>query len=203
MLGTSTTYRGIVKYPLVTFTKMRSKFIVRIQPYINKNTDECVMYPIVNQDGYGAMQCSLPGKKKGRYLAHRLVYELEHDIILTPEQLILHSCDNPGCVNPRHLRVGTHEENVKDRQSRGRQAKGKDNGRYKTGYQSKFDPVEKPETPFEGLCGRTFTREQVLELRKAIAKRGSTTLKELSDILGVKYHNIVDLANNRTYQNVI
>lgn len=34
---------------------------------------------------------------------------------------ILHSCDNRGCVNPAHLRPGTHDDNMLDKMTRGRQ----------------------------------------------------------------------------------
>ena len=34
--------------------------------------------------------------------------------------LVLHSCDNPSCVNPDHLRVGTQAENIQDRDAKGR-----------------------------------------------------------------------------------
>ena len=38
--------------------------------------------------------------------------------------MVLHFCDNPPCINPEHLRVGTDAENVADRQARGRFVKG-------------------------------------------------------------------------------
>ncbi|KKK73457.1 hypothetical protein LCGC14_2893630 [marine sediment metagenome] len=64
--------------------------------------------------GYG--QFRINGK---RPVAHRISYELFVGKI--PKQmLILHSCDNTLCVNPKHLRVGTQKENMRDRDSRGR-----------------------------------------------------------------------------------
>ena len=52
-------------------------------------------------------------------MAHRFAYELFIGEI--PDGLlVLHSCDTPPCVNPAHLRIGTHAENVKDLYSRGR-----------------------------------------------------------------------------------
>jgi hypothetical protein len=64
--------------------------------------------------GYGRMRSD--GK---HHFAHRISYELYVGII--PDGLIvLHSCDNPGCVNPSHLRTGTHQDNTDDRTSRGR-----------------------------------------------------------------------------------
>lgn len=56
--------------------------------------------------GYG--EISVDGK---RIRVHRLMYVIEHGSI--PEGLnILHSCDNPPCFNPAHLRAGTQKENI-------------------------------------------------------------------------------------------
>lgn len=56
---------------------------------------------------------------KGECLAHRASYMLFKGPI--PEKLqILHNCDNPPCVNPNHLYAGTAQDNVDDREKRGR-----------------------------------------------------------------------------------
>lgn len=69
--------------------------------------------------GYGTLAAPHKPRK-----AHRIAYELHHGVALKADQLILHSCDNRRCVNPAHLRVGTHRENMLDRSTRGRQTRG-------------------------------------------------------------------------------
>lgn len=69
-----------------------------------------------NNNGYGLFR---PGGVAPKALAHRLSYEERHGPI-PKGGLILHSCDNPSCVNPDHLRVGSHTDNALDREARGR-----------------------------------------------------------------------------------
>jgi hypothetical protein len=64
--------------------------------------------------GYGIVQ--VKGRKIG---AHRLSYEYFKGPI--PDGLhVLHSCDNPPCVNPDHLSVGTHQQNMREAKERKR-----------------------------------------------------------------------------------
>lgn len=67
-----------------------------------------------DKDGYGQLRF------KGRmYLAHRFSYMTYVGAI--PEgMLICHKCDNPSCVNPDHLFIGTHLDNKRDCIKKGR-----------------------------------------------------------------------------------
>jgi len=66
-------------------------------------------------DGYG--QVMYEGVM---WRAHRLALVLDGDD--PTGSLVLHSCDNPPCVNPDHLRIGTHVDNHNDMVERGRAA---------------------------------------------------------------------------------
>lgn len=73
-----------------------------------------------HRQGYG--QISVNGKTK---LAHRVAWEITHDVELDPSVDILHECDNPPCV--RHLFEGDQAINMADMKAKGRR-KGKGGG---------------------------------------------------------------------------
>lgn len=57
--------------------------------------------------------------------AHRVAYELLVGPIPADKPHIMHSCDNPPCINPAHLLAGTPLDNMQDRDRKGRGNKGK------------------------------------------------------------------------------
>ena len=77
------------------------------------------------KDGYG-MISTWDGKKKrkGGIGAHRAAWQLEKGPI-PPRMYVCHHCDNPLCVNPRHLYVGTASQNMRDMWRRKRHGLGK------------------------------------------------------------------------------
>jgi len=76
-----------------------------------------------NKYGYISWKERSKDGKGSPVRAHRIVYELLVGEI--PKELVLmHSCDNPPCVNPAHLSPGTNQENDNDRVKKNRQAKG-------------------------------------------------------------------------------
>ena len=72
--------------------------------------------------GYG--QISSNGKI---WRAHRLSWAL-HKGNIPAGVLVLHKCDNPSCVNPEHLFLGSVQDNVDDRIKKGRSARGSNMG---------------------------------------------------------------------------
>lgn len=90
----------------------------------SKAANGCVEWNGLIVKGYG--QSSLYGKKEG---VHRIVFKLIKGTI--GDLQVLHQCDNPICINPEHLFLGTHEDNMKDRNSKKRQAKGVSHGKTK------------------------------------------------------------------------
>jgi hypothetical protein len=74
-----------------------------------------------NPQGYGKISIGAPSHKVEG--AHRVSWILHNNLEIPAGLFVLHSCDNPECTNPKHLRVGTKADNMKDMYSRARQGK--------------------------------------------------------------------------------
>lgn len=87
-------------------------------PKIMGYATPCWPWIAAKTNGYGVVQYA------GRIRrAHRVIYGIMVGAI-PDKPFLLHSCDNPCCVNPDHLRPGTNQDNVDDMMSRGRHISG-------------------------------------------------------------------------------
>lgn len=83
------------------------------------DTDDCIEWPgHRKRRGYGALII-----QSRQVLAHRLSFSI-HNGPLSADGVVRHKCDNPPCVNPRHLESGTIADNNADCLERGRVARG-------------------------------------------------------------------------------
>lgn len=80
-----------------------------------KGEDDCWEWMgYKNQDGYGQMKINYKTCH-----VHRLVYKQTRGSI--PNKIcVLHTCDNPSCCNPKHLWLGNHDDNMRDKKEKGR-----------------------------------------------------------------------------------
>jgi hypothetical protein len=130
---------------------------------------------MLTNKGYGFIHSH---ERRTMLLAHRVAYEFAFGPI--PEGLgVCHHCDNPACVNPDHLFLGTHAENMADMKAKGR-------GRTSIG---EARPLAK------------VTEADVKAMRECYAL-GNTTLKELGNQYGLSDSSVSSLINRKTWKHV-
>ena len=90
----------------------RIKYIKRFWENVDKgNLDDCWNWiGSVSSRGYGRFDGTV---------AHRISWMI-HNGYIPDDKLCLHKCDNPLCVNPNHLYIGTQSDNMYDRTIRNR-----------------------------------------------------------------------------------
>ena len=110
--------RGIPKF--VRGHQGAAPLPIRFWPKVCKGqADDCWEWTgCLNRNGYGHMR-----GHGNPLLAHRASWLIARGPIPGGAD-VLHSCDNRRCVNPAHLWLGTHQDNMADMVAKGRQAKG-------------------------------------------------------------------------------
>lgn len=131
--------------------------------------------------GYG--EIALGGRPRKRLLAHRVSWELANGPI--PDGfLVCHRCDNPPCVRPDHLFLGTNADNLADMASKGRHYLTRDPERAKRG---------------EAHYKSRFTAEQVRAMRDRYAA-GGITQNALAAELGISRNTLQSVLNKRNWK---
>ncbi|MDE2098337.1 MAG: hypothetical protein KGL39_13875 [Patescibacteria group bacterium] len=115
--------------------------------------------------------------------AHRVAYCLANPGRITLDkqdgQLVLHTCDNQACCNPKHLYVGDHAQNMRDKVARGRQHK------WGSGENS---PRAK------------LTREQVIDMRQK--HQSGMTVRQLAPLYGMSESGIKQVVYRKYYKDI-
>jgi hypothetical protein len=145
----------------------KERAIKRIKPLLI-DTDECIF--IEGRKSKNVHQCITirNGNSVKSFGAHRLAYEIANG---KSTNTVRHICDMPGCINPKHLKGGFQLDNIRDRDKKGRQAKGKNNGAYRNGNYC---------APLEELIDMKLVPE-ILRMRKF------TSLVKISKKLNIDY----------------
>lgn len=151
---------------------------------ISKNENECWLWTGgKDRDGYGQINSSREkGVARKCLRAHRISYE--HFIGEIPKgYFVCHTCDNPSCVNPKHLWAGSVNDNNKDAIKKGRDKS----------YAS---------NPLKGEANSQakLTANKVREIRK-LKKEGVTTL-EISKIFNIHVAHVNAVCRKATWKHI-
>ena len=101
-------------------------FTERFWSKVTKSTDGCWLWTAgCNGNSYGMFRLGsrTDGSRRQIY-AHRLSWVLTFGEI-SDQSLVLHHCDNPPCVRPDHLFIGSHRDNAQDRERKFRRPRDK------------------------------------------------------------------------------
>ena len=126
-----------------------------------------------NSEGYGLLKT----KKVGYVRAHRAIYEAVYGSI-PKGRLVMHKCDNPPCINPRHLFEGTVADNNHDMTRKGR-------GVYPRGVH-------------HGMAKLNNSRVRLL---RSLRKKGQS-ISSLARQFGLAESTIVEAAQGQTWRHI-
>lgn len=153
-------YRGTIEQ------RMSDKTIVR-------GSEDC--WPWVgylNTSGYGKVR-----NENGKVVpATHVSFELHYKAKVPPDGLIMHTCDNPCCVNPLHLKIGTKALNNADKMQKGR-----------------FRPVRGEQHGMSKL-----TKKDVESIRN-IFNEGGHTFTSLAAMFNVTRNTISNIIHNKNW----
>lgn len=157
--------------PLINFGVLGDDPILRFWQRVNLTADDsrCWVYPIETKGDYPKVKIN--GKT---WKANRFVWFLTHGYD-TP-MIVRHACDNPHCVNPKHLLEGTKRDNAYDAMERGRNVKGETHGMSK------------------------LKEHQVREIR-ALVQQG-TPLVHIAPLFNIRTVTVASIRDRRTWKHV-
>ena len=110
-----------------------------------------------------------------RIASHRFSYIIHHQNETISDLLVCHSCDNPSCVNPKHLFVGDAIDNMIDRDAKNRNIKG------------------------QQVNTSIVTEEKLYNLIENINNKNITTIKDAATFLQIKEQETLKIINGKSW----
>lgn len=143
---------------------------------LTANPDKCWEWRgSLHHSGYGKIMLSRKLKT-----ASRVAWEITHGEI--PEGIfVCHHCDNRGCVNPNHLFLGTHQDNMRDMVNKRRHLRA---SRRSPKYLARFK----------------LSREDVDFIIEIYKSKQYLTMQELGDLFGVSKQQISNIINGKCWK---
>lgn len=141
---------------------------VRFWKHVNKTSTCWLWTGSLDKLGYGRINDGSGSPK----LSHRVSLMI-HGVEVPNNMCVLHICDNPTCVNPNHLKVGTKHDNNTDMANKRRSAYGEKNGRAK------------------------LTKQQALEINEL---HGKMTRKQIAEKYGIAISTVSAIFNGSRWK---
>jgi hypothetical protein len=162
--------------PKCRSTKRRVPLADRIWSKVDRDTSPDGCWPWlgkISRNGYGLFSTA-PGRFK---TAHRAVWEVANGRPLVSIEVACHICDNPRCVRPSHVFIGTQTDNMRDMHSKMRHSHG------------------------EHVPGSKLTADQVRDIRRRYWSN-TATQGELAREHGLNRATIWSVVHRRTWKHV-
>lgn len=177
---------------------MRETFYRKLISWVDDNRDfqECFDLGADKTNGYNRISVN-----KKNLFAHRISCERVHGPPTKEKPFALHACNNRFCVNPNHLRWGSHSENMKDIFNDRNTAAALN--RVKTSrinLRSVTTETRRANGILNGRASRKLTPSEVIEIRRLDAK--GYTRAHISKFYPVNSRSISNLLLGKSYAGV-
>lgn len=173
---------------------IRESDVARLWSKIRKgDSDECWPWQAKARlvTGYGLLNIYVTEGRRRNVVASRIVCKIAHGEPPYEGAHALHSCDNPPCCNPKHLRWGTPKDNAADAIERGRNSPPPLNASYR----------RRDTQPKGGrVHNQSLDEAKVREIWR-LHLAGMNTSR-IAEVVGAKQHAVADVARGRSWRHL-